>query len=503
MFETWDDARVEERLCEQGAQVAAGECTLVLLVAEWDRRGVWAGQGCRSAAHWLNWRLGTSLGAAREQVRVGRALGRLPWLRGAFAAGEVSYSKVRAVTRIATAANEELLVGWAKAATASQLETIVREHRRATGAAEADGAQAQHARRYLRSYTDDDGMVVIRARLAPEDGAVVLAAIEAARQGAGAGVGADAGAGGTGAVEVEDGGDVPAETSSVASGVPAETSSGAGGVTEETQDGAAGDPAPAAGGGVPAETSWGAEVCFDGPLDAFEISAADALVDLSRRSLEATGAGEAGPPPVTVLVHVDEAVLADADQPGCCHVEGVGAISAHAAARLACDAAVSRLTYQANGAVEAAGATRSIPRTMRRALLARDRHCRFPGCSTRRFLHAHHLRHWADGGPTALSNLISLCGAHHRFVHEGGWKLTAGASGALEARCPDGRQLGASPPALGAAGEDLATSHRRRGLDVDASSLAYSGERYDLDLALLVLSQIDEEAKEATAPVGR
>jgi hypothetical protein len=467
MFEELDDEAVAERLCVQAAELAAGECAHVLLVAEWDRRGTWAAQGCRSAAHWLNWRVGTSLGAAREQVRVGRALGALPQITEAFASGVISYSKVRAITRIATPAIEGLLVEWAKAATASQLETIVREQRRATGAAEAELAQNRHARRYLRTYTDDEGMVVIRARLSPEDGAVVLAALDAARHPARGGAGA--------------GSDVSAETP----GVAAE----AGDASAETPGAAASEPEAA--GDVSAETPRTHEVFYDGPIDPGESKAADALVQVCRQALSAgLDDQDRGRPPVSVLVHVDQEVLADPDRAGCCYVEGVGAIAAHSARRLACDAAVSQLLYRPDGSVEPRGATRAIPVSMRRALLARDRHCRFPGCDTRRNLHAHHVVHWAAGGPTVLSNLVGLCGAHHRFVHEGGWRLTVSAAGSVTARSPQGHTLSGRPPtAPPARPGDLGRRHRRHGLLLHPDTMAYGGEPYDLDLAITVLQQ--------------
>ena len=88
MFDDLKNDTLESELCSQAAEVSAGECRLVLLIGEFDRRGAWSGAGLRSCAHWLNWRVGTSLGAAREQVRVGRALNGLSCLRAAFQSGE-------------------------------------------------------------------------------------------------------------------------------------------------------------------------------------------------------------------------------------------------------------------------------------------------------------------------------------------------------------------------------------------------------------------------------
>jgi hypothetical protein len=170
------DQELIEQVSTQAAHIAAAECRYVLLVAELDRRDLWADGGhCRSCAHWLNWRCGTSLVTAKEQVRVGRALASLPVVRCAFASGEISYSKARAITRVDTPRIEKMLIDLARWATASQLELIVRSYRR-VDAEEGKTALANYRRRYVRTYTDDDGMVVIQARLSPEDGAVVLSA---------------------------------------------------------------------------------------------------------------------------------------------------------------------------------------------------------------------------------------------------------------------------------------------------------------------------------------
>jgi hypothetical protein len=113
-----------------------------------------------------------------------------------------------------------------------------------------------------------------------------------------------------------------------------------------------------------------------------------------------------------VVVHADENVLAH-DGAGGCELEDGSALSPETARRLACDASLVR-----NGRK-----TRAIPPAMRRALRSRDRGCRFPGCENRRFLDAHHVHHWARGGPTRIDNLLLLCRRHHRLVHEGGYQV--------------------------------------------------------------------------------
>jgi Domain of unknown function (DUF222) len=147
------------------------------LVGELDRRGEWAEWGCGSCAEWLAWRCALLPRTAREHVRVARRLPELPLLRAAFARGELSYAKVRALTRVAESGSEEELLELARVLTAAQLERAVRAYRRVTTAEAND----LHADAHVSMFWDDDGALVIQGRLAPEQGAVVLRALEAAR----------------------------------------------------------------------------------------------------------------------------------------------------------------------------------------------------------------------------------------------------------------------------------------------------------------------------------
>jgi hypothetical protein len=405
--------------------------------------------------------VGTSLGAAREQVRVGRALAELPHARAAFESGELSYSKVRAITRVATAELEENLVELAHHTAASQLEQLVREYRRADPE-EAAMAAARHERRYLRTWTDESGMLVINARLSPEDGAIVLAAIEAAKAAL-----AD------GSHDDEEGAKPPA---AVAANVFAETSSPPDVSAETPEYGETDDPWR--------NESVLAELALKEPLQDVDITTADALVALCASVLARGLSEEIEDPHVTVVVHVDDGVLIDASAPGCAHVEGLGAITGHGARRFVCDGAVTRILFGSDGSIEQHGATRAIPRAMRRALLVRDRGCRWPGCATRRFLHAHHVVFWSNGGPTAMSNLLTLCGRHHRIVHEGGSSLHLERDGKLQILTPEGLELPAVPRGQPAEGDRLAITHRRMGLEIGSDTLAHGGERFDLGLTV-------------------
>ena len=119
-----------DRLSRWASSLAAAECEFLDLLAEFDARQAWGESGMRSTAHWLSWRLGLRLGVAREKVRVARALQRLPLVHDEFAAGALSYCKVRALSRVATDATEAELVHIARGATGAQLETVVRQWRR-------------------------------------------------------------------------------------------------------------------------------------------------------------------------------------------------------------------------------------------------------------------------------------------------------------------------------------------------------------------------------------
>ena len=173
--------RLGDEIAELSAHLEAATARLLALIREFDGRGGW-GNGFRSCAAWLSWRVGLDLGAAREKVRVARALGTLPLLAQALARGELSYAKVRALTRVATPETEERLLGVGRAGTAAHVERIVRGWRCVDRKAEARESARQHKSRALHVYEDDDGTVVLRGRLTPEVGALLQRALAAARE---------------------------------------------------------------------------------------------------------------------------------------------------------------------------------------------------------------------------------------------------------------------------------------------------------------------------------
>jgi hypothetical protein len=163
--------RLGDEIAKLSAHLDAATSRLLDLIRDFDARGGW-NTGFRSCAHWLAWRVGMDLGAARQRVRVARALGSLP----------LSYAKVRALTRIATPEIEERLLTIGKMGTACHVERIVRGWRRVDRLAEAREDADRHKSRSLHVYQDEDGMVVIRGRLAPDAGAALMQALAAARE---------------------------------------------------------------------------------------------------------------------------------------------------------------------------------------------------------------------------------------------------------------------------------------------------------------------------------
>ncbi len=193
-----------------------------------------------------------------------------------------------------------------------------------------------------------------------------------------------------------------------------------------------------------------------------------------------------------VVVHVDAAVLADPAQPGQSVLEEGSHVPAGTSQRLACDASRVVMRHDVAGRVVEVGArTRTIPPALRRALQHRDRSCRFPGCHVR-VGEGHHVRHWAQGGPTKLSNLALLCRRHHRAVHEEGYQVERGGDGTLRFRRPDGRALPDVPPVAPLPADPVAAlraQHAAQGLRLHArTGLAqWLGERLDVGWAIDVL----------------
>jgi len=193
-----------------------------------------------------------------------------------------------------------------------------------------------------------------------------------------------------------------------------------------------------------------------------------------------------------VVVHVDAPVLADPDQPGQSVLEDGVRVSAETSQRLACDASRVVMQHSLDGrVVEVSARTRTIPPALRRALHHRDRGCRFPGCGVR-FGQGHHIRHWAQGGPTTLSNLVLLCRRHHRAVHEDGYQLARKPDGELQFLRPDGQllpEVPLVPPVPVDPVGVLRAQHDAEGVVVHAHTATpgWLGERLNVGYAIDVL----------------
>jgi hypothetical protein len=169
---------VGDQIAEEATHFDAAMHRLLTHIREFDLGGGWGYAGAQSCAHWLSWRVGWSLGTGREHVRVGRRIGELPRVDEALRQGKLSYSKVRAITRVATPATEEMLVEFASVSTGAQLETICRKLRSVQRLSRATAREVDEDRRVSRRDLED-GMVRIEVTLRPEEAAMVMAAIEA------------------------------------------------------------------------------------------------------------------------------------------------------------------------------------------------------------------------------------------------------------------------------------------------------------------------------------
>ena len=168
-----------ERIAELAARINAAESRMMTLIADFDRRGGWK-DGFGSCAEWLAWRIGIKLGPARERVRTARALEDLPQTADALREGRISYAKVRALTRVATPEREADLLEFARAGSAAKLEQTVRMWKKLSRDGELTVEEARHRSRAFSVFVDGDGMYVVKGRLEPEAGAVLMRAVEAA-----------------------------------------------------------------------------------------------------------------------------------------------------------------------------------------------------------------------------------------------------------------------------------------------------------------------------------
>ena len=365
---------------------AVSKCTagFLRLLAEFDERGAYEEWGLVDTAQWLDAYCGISRVTAREKVRVARALSGLPLIAGSFSEGRLSYSQARALTRLADADNEEALLAMAEGRPASELEQRLRAMENGQLLEPKDGGGA--ARHRLVRHARDGDRVEFKVELSLEDASVLTKALE------------------------------------VVKGEIMECGLGVSG---------AGDDAALAADALVLMARRTLSGCFRG---SGKEGAVWFLPDLSETALDDPPPEQAGPAHL-VTVHVDEGAVSGAG--------GHSDLPSPVVRRLLCDGALVGITEDRDGVPLSVGRkTRTVPTGIRRALKARDRTCRYPGCNHGRWLDAHHVVHWADGGETSLENLVLLCTHHHKLLHDGEFQiLSRGKEGHYFAR-PDGDPIG-------------------------------------------------------------
>lgn len=432
-FSTVSTPELVRQITTLAGHLNAGNARFLILIAELDRRRGWAEWGVKSCAHWLNWQCGIDLGAAREKVRVARALEKLPRISAAMTEGRLSYAKVRAMTRVATGSTESYLLNIALCGTASHVEDLVRGYRRALDAAELSREAMQQRDQTLWWQTDTDGSLVIRGRLPAEVGALFVRALQAA-----------------------------VDSLPIPKDVSAETS--------------------------PDE------------LQRSRKRRVEALATMAESFL-ATGPRDlSGSDRQQIVVHVDAETL-NHGHAGRCELEQGPSLAAETARRLACDASIVTIIENGKGEPLNVGRKmRTIPPGIRRALKARDKGCRFPGCNFKRHVDGHHVKHWARGGETSLANLVTLCRFHHRFVHEGRVLVQALDDGAFRFTRLDGRTFDSLAPQA-TEWANLAVAHADRRIVITPATAVtrWTGEALDLELAVGALLQRAERSKNVPA----
>jgi hypothetical protein len=398
---------LQERIGILASRIHAATAELVDLSAELDSSGGWSGTGIRSCAHWLSINIGVDVWIGGEMVRAGHALKNLPALHAAFGEGRLSFDKIRAVTKVATPADDELWLEVALQASGGQLARICRGVRRALEADDPRRAGDALLNRGLRLWWRDDGMLELLGVLPAEEGAIVVAAVEAAAH-------------------------------LVA--------------TEERH--------------VPSPD----RVELAAEHRTHPMLRADAFVRLCETWVNAAAQTPAVAPTTQVVVHVDEAVLKGAATGGRSRIEDGPWLPLAAVRRLSCDSDVVTITERDGLPIDVGRIRRLITPRLRLALQSRDEGCLFPGCSVPApRTDGHHLQHWVEGGRTDLANLVSLCKFHHRRHHEGQFAIRRDGPGVFTFTAADGRPLlPISPqPAFGnleeSGGKDPTVARAREG----------------------------------------
>jgi hypothetical protein len=407
--------QLSEKITTLAGQINAANYRFLKMIAEFDRRKAWCGAGIRSLAFWLNWKCGINMGAAREKVRVALALDGLPKTNTAFEKGELSYSKVRAITRVATEENEANLLNIAKYGTAQHLDRLVLAFRKVSryedfkGAAEQQvmGARDEsipvdqkevdkkrdkglYESRAVSCFQDDEGMWIIKAKLPAEQGGLLVKLLD----------------------ELGNRIATPEKEPENAS-LDSTENPPAGAFSEYKKD------------------NKPKKALLEEEILTFTQRRADALAAITENFLATDGGAKNGGAFSTLkghercqlLLHIHTGHIHQGDTNN--NLDGRWLLP-DAARRLACDAGLLMVKQDSVGNVLDIGRrTRVISPAISRALEIRDGGCcQFPGCCAIRYVEGHHIQHWADGGETKLDNLVTLCSYHHTELHKGSFYLS-------------------------------------------------------------------------------
>ena len=401
--------QLADQITTLSGQINAATYRFLKLIAEFDRRQAWAGFGIRSCAHWLNWKCGIAMSAAREKVRTARALEGLPGITTAFQKGELSFSKVRAMTRVATDENESHFLNIAEYGTAEHMEAFVKAFRKVSriadkaadfNAAEVDEnrksilgesqhelrqQQSQQENRSVTCYQDDEGMWIIKAKLPAEEGGLIAKALNQL---------------GDQLANAKSDEESPQKS---AKGVSAETFS------LDTQEEKLTFPQRRADAFVTIAEHY--------------LASAETNSEASSKTSSPNLLSLKGAERCQLIIHIRAGSNQPEDTPTDVNLDDRWLIP-NAARRLACDAGLLIVEEDEVGNVLNIGRrSRIIPPAMSRALAIRDGGCQFPGCCEKRYVEGHHIKHWPDGGETKLDNLVTLCRYHHRELHKGSFFL--------------------------------------------------------------------------------
>ena len=411
------DPRSQElarHIVERSARISALHRQQLADIAEFDRAEAWRGDGAVSMTAWVTAQCGVSTSTARQWVRSAVNLESLPCLAEGLASGALSLDLVEPLAEVASpssdAALREASTHWsvqqarelatwhkaqaeaaAEAAAAAESEGTSEDGVAAPGAAAPGAAAREFEHRTLRF---NDARRSVWVAFTRDDYATAKSLLV---------------------------GRVTAEGQSQERETQERES-------QERQSPPSSDPL----GYVPYDKRL-----YDALIDVFRAGSGS-------RSEAGRAAGVTAQP--RVVVHAPLDVLVDCSAEGVAEIAGVGPVSVEVVRRLACDARVDLAVEGRDGSIMDQGRVRRDPTPVQRVEIdRRDRGCRFPGCRYTEFTNVHHIQHWADGGLTNLDNLVTLCGRHHRAVHELGWAMSGDADSVLTFTSPHGRSMRSVP----------------------------------------------------------